>query len=227
MNVMIVGGGKVGSYLASLLIQAKHQVKIIEEDREQLAVLKRDFPDDVLVLGSGTDPEILEAAGILRAKVVAAVTGEDENNLVVTNLARFEFNVPRVIGRVNNPKNAWLYTSEMGVDAALNQADLLGRMIAEELSLGDMMVLLKLRKGQFSLVEEKVHPSSQAAGKNIQELKFPSRAGCTLVAILRKGDLVTPEPTTQLQPADEILAVVKADHLAELQLILGPYAPAN
>jgi trk system potassium uptake protein TrkA len=227
MNVMIVGGGKVGGYLASLLIHEKHQVKIIEEDRQRLEVLKRDLTKGVLVLGSGTDPEILESAGIHRADVVAAVTGEDENNLVVTNLARFEFNVPRVIGRVNNPKNAWLYTSEMGVDAALNQADLLGRMIAEEMSLGDMMVLLKLRRGQFSLIEEKVHPRSQAAGKTIQELHFPARAGFTLLAILRKGDLILPEPATQLQVADEILAVVQADHLAELQAILGPYEPAG
>ncbi len=227
MNVIIVGGGKVGSYLASLLIKENHQVKVIEDNREELEQLKRDLPVDVLVQGSGTDPELLEAAGIHRADVVAAVTGEDENNLVVTSLARFEFNVPRVIGRVNNPKNAWLYTPEMGVDAALNQADLLSRMIAEEMSLGDMMVLLKLRKGQFSLIEEKVHPRSQAAGKTIQELNFPTRASCTLVAVLRKGNLIMPESATQLQPADEILAVVKADHLAELQAILGPYESAD
>jgi trk system potassium uptake protein TrkA len=227
MNVIIVGGGKVGGSLASLLIHEKHQVKIIEADRDQLETLKRNLPKDVLILGSGTDPEILEAAGIHRADVLAAVTGEDENNLVATNLARFEFNVPRVIGRVNNPKNAWLYTSDMGVDAALNQADLLGRMIAEEMSLGDMMVLLKLRRGRFSLIEEKIHPRSQAAGKTIQELHFPARAGFTLLAILRKGDLILPEAATQLQVADEILAVVQADHLAELQTILGPYEPAN
>lgn len=222
MNVIIVGGGKVGSYLASLLIKENHQVKVIEDNREELEQLKRDLPADVLVQGSGTDPELLEVAGIHRADVVAAVTGEDENNLVVTNLARFEFNVPRVIGRVNNPKNAWLYTPEMGVDAALNQADLLGRMIAEEMSLGDMMILLKLRKGQFSLIEEKVHPCSQAVGKTIQELILPVHAGCTLVAVLRKGDLIMPEPSTQLQPADEILAVVKADHLAEVKAIFDP-----
>jgi trk system potassium uptake protein TrkA len=222
MNVIIVGGGKVGSYLASLLIKENHQVKVIEDDREELEQLKRDLPADVLVQGSGTDPELLEAAGIHRADVVAAVTGEDENNLVVTSLARFEFNVPRIIGRVNNPKNAWLYTPEMGVDAALNQADLLGRMIAEEMSLGDMTVLLKLRKGQFSLIEEKVHPSSRVAGKTLEEINFPARAKCLLVAILRKGNLIMPEPATQLQPADEILAVVKADHLAELKAILDP-----
>ncbi len=81
--------------------------------------------------------------------------------------ARFEFNVPRVIARVNNPKNAWLFNQEMGVDVALNQADILARLVAEEMSLGDMMTLLKLRKGEFSLIEEKVHPLSPSANKNL------------------------------------------------------------
>ena len=90
---------------------------------------------------------MLEAAGIRQANVVAAVTGADETNLVVTSLARFEFDVPRTIARVNNPKNAWLFTPEMGVDVALNQADLMAHLIAEEMSLGDMMTLLKLRQG--------------------------------------------------------------------------------
>jgi trk system potassium uptake protein len=184
--------------------------------------LKEELPGDVLLLGSGADPEILESAGIYKADVVAAVTGEDENNLVVTNLARFEFNVPRVIGRVNNPKNSWLFTTEMGVDVALNQADLLGRMIMEEMSLGDMMILFKLRKGQFSIIEEKVHPQSIAAGKTIQELDLPAKAKINLIAIIRKGDLLVPEPTMQLKPADELLAVVQVDYLDQLQKILGP-----
>jgi trk system potassium uptake protein TrkA len=222
MFVIIVGGGKVGSYLASLLLSEKHQVKVIEQDRKQIERIKQDLPESVLVLGSGTDPELLEMAGIYRADVVAAVTGEDENNLVVTNLARFEFNVPRIIGRVNNPKNAWLFTQEMGVDVALNQADLLGRMIAEEMSLGDMLTLVKLRKGQFSIIEEKVHPNSLAAGKTIQDLDFPSTTKTIIVAIIRQGDLIMPEPATQLQPADEILAVVQAAYLQKLQGILGP-----
>ena len=97
--------------------------------------------------------------------MLAAVTGEDEVNLVITTLARFEFNVPRVIARVNNPKNAWLFTPEMGVDVALNQADILAHLIAEEMSLGDMMTLLKLRKGEYSVVEEKVHPHSGVGKK--------------------------------------------------------------
>ena len=109
------------------------------------------------------------------ANVVAAVTGADETNLVVCSLARFEFGVPRIIARVNNPKNAWLFTPQMGVDVALNQAELIARLVAEEMSLGDMMTLLKLRKGLFSIVEEKVHPASPAVGKSIRELTVSSR----------------------------------------------------
>ena len=103
---------------------------------------------------------MLENAGVEDAQVLAAVTGEDEDNLVVTTLARFEFGVPRVIARVNNPKNTWLFTPEMGVDVALCQSDILAKLIAEEMSIGDMMTLLKLRKGEYSIVEEKVHPEA-------------------------------------------------------------------
>jgi trk system potassium uptake protein len=222
MNVIVVGGGKVGSYLASLLLSEKHQVKVIEQDLGEFERLKKNLPQEVLIHGSGTDPELLESAGIYRANVVAAVTGEDENNLVVTNLARFEFNVPRVIARINNPKNAWLFTPEMGVDVALNQADLIGHLIMEEMTLGDMMVLLKLRKGQFSVIEEKVHPQSIAAGKTLKELDLTESAKTILLAIIRKGELIMPEQSTRLQPADELLALVQANHLEKLQAILGP-----
>jgi len=166
--------------------------------------------------------EILEAVGIHQVDVLAAVTGADEDNLVATSLARFEFNVPRTIARINNPKNAWMFTSEMGVDVALNQADLMGHLIAEEMSLGDMVTLLKLRKGQFSLIEEKVDPESIAAGKAIRELDLPAQ--CVFAAVIRKGELIIPRGDTVLQPADEVLAVVHASHLDDLAALLGRQA---
>jgi trk system potassium uptake protein TrkA len=138
MNVLIVGGGKVGATLATRLRAAQHQVIVIEARQEHLEALGRDLPAESLVFGSGTDPDVLEAAGIRQAAAVAAVTGADETNLVVTSLARFEFGVPRTIARVNNPKNAWLFTAEMGVDVALDQADLIARMIIEEVKLPSM-----------------------------------------------------------------------------------------
>ena len=132
MKVIIVGGGKVGTSLALLLLEKGHAVKVIEAAREKISRLQQDLPADVVALGNGTDPVVLEAAGILGVNVVAATTGQDETNLVVTNLARFAFNVPRVVARVNNPKNAWMFTPVMGVDVAVNQADLMASLIAKE-----------------------------------------------------------------------------------------------
>lgn len=224
MYTIIVGGGQVGTYLASLLLVEKHQVKIIDNRKDRLTVLEQRFPVESLIFGCGSDPNVLEAAGINKANVVAAVTGSDETNLVVCSLARLEFRVPRVIARVNNPKNAWLYTPEMGVDVALNQADLLAHLIIEEMSLGDMMTLLKLRKGLYSLVEEKVAPNSMANGKAVRDLNFPPR--CVLAAIIRKGELIVPRGDTIFQSADEVLAVVHSAEIPQLATILGAAIPS-
>lgn len=223
MYTIIVGGGQVGAYLASLLLAEKHQIMVIENNIDKITTLKQSIPAETVIQGSGSNPSVLEAAGIYKANVVAAVTGSDESNLVVASLARLEFRVPRVIARVNNPKNAWLYTPEMGVDVALNQADLLAHLIAEEMSLGDMMTLLKLRKGLYSLIEEKVHPNSIANGKAVQDLSFPPR--CALAAIIRKGELTIPHGDVVLQPADEILAVIHSEEIPQLAAILGPLNP--
>ncbi len=222
MSVLVIGGGKIGTYLASLLISQGYSVKVIESNGDEMPRLKRELPENVVVWGSGTDPNVLEASGIRQAQVVAAVTGEDEVNLVAASLARFEFKVPRIIGRVNNPKNAWLYTAEMGVDVALNQADLIARLIAEEMSLGDMMTLVKLRKGLFSIVEEKVHPTAPAAGKPIRELKLPAK--CVLIAVLRKGEMILAHGDTVLQPVDEVIALVHESQVADLARLLGKAA---
>jgi trk system potassium uptake protein TrkA len=219
MKVLVVGGGKVGRRLATMLLAEGYKVKLIEMRREEIPLLQAELPAETIVLGSGTDPNVLEAAGIRQADVLAAVTGDDETNLVAASLARFEFNVPRIIGRVNNPKNAWLFTPEMGVDVALNQADLMAHLVAEEMSLGDMMTLLKLRKGQFSLVEEKVDPESAAAGKMLRDLNIPEQ--CVVTAIIRKGQLIIPHGNVVLQPADEVLAVVHSSAAAQLAALLG------
>ncbi|MEJ5226000.1 MAG: NAD(P)-binding protein, partial [Anaerolineales bacterium] len=110
MHVVIVGGGNTGSYLAKMLIEGKHTVRIIEERPALLEKLYVELPHECIIAGDGASPSTLEKADIKQAHVVAAVTGDDETNLVITSLSRFEFNVPRIIGRVNNPKNAWLYT---------------------------------------------------------------------------------------------------------------------
>jgi trk system potassium uptake protein TrkA len=151
--------------------------------------------------------------------VLAAVTGDDEDNLVITTLGRFEFGVPRIIARVNNPKNMWLFTPEMGVDVALSQSDILAKLIAEEMSLGDMMTLLKLRKGEYSIVEEKVDPRAVVVGKILRDIELPSR--CVFVAVIRKGELIVPNGNTELTPVDEVIALVHASQAQQLADLLG------
>ena len=218
-QVVIVGGGAVGTHLASLLLAGGHQVTVIEVQREELPRLQRELSTNVVTFGNGTDPAVLEAAGVRQAHVVAAVTGTDETNLVITSLARFAFHVPRTLARVHTPKHAWMFTPAMGVDVALNQADVLAHLIAEEMSLGEMMTLLKLRKGQYALVEEQVHPRAPAVSAALRDLPLPSE--CAVAAIIRSGQLLIPRADLVLQPADEVLAVVHASQAAQLAALLG------
>lgn len=220
-TVLVVGGGKVGGHLADLLSEAGHPVHLVEIDGAKAADLRNRLGGRVTVHeGSGSDAAVLEQAGIRSCHVAAVVTGADETNLVAASLARFEFGVPRVIARVIDPRNAWMYGPDLGVDVALDQADLLAHLVAEEMSLGEVTTLLKLRRGQFSLVEEKVHPESPACGHTIAELSFPP--GCVVVAVIHGSDLVVGRGDLRLHPADEVLAVVHTDHLAEIASLLGP-----
>ena len=220
MYILIVGGGKVGRHLAEILLATGHEIRLIEQRHDHMERLLRDLPSTLLVEGSGSDPDVLERAGIRRAAVVAAVTGDDETNLVVTSLARFEFQTPRTIARVNDPKNAWLFVPKMGVDVALDQADLMAHLIAEEMSLGDMLTLLKLRRGEYALVEEKVHPQARAVGLPVSKLDLP--AACVLTAVLRKGQLLVPRGDTVLLAGDEVLALVHTSQAPQLVALLGP-----
>jgi len=219
MKVIIVGGGQVGDYLASLLLERGHEIRIIDQRDSRIPVLKRDLPEECVIHGNGADPKVLEAAGIQNADVVAAVTGADETNLVIATLAKMEYGVRRVIGRVNNPRNAWLFNATMGVDAAINQADLLSHLVAEEMSMGDMMTLLKLSGGQYSLVERIVDPASRVVGKALREIKLPVE--CVLVAILRESELLLPRGDTVLMANDMVLAMAHATYLPTLADTLG------
>jgi len=225
MHVVIVGGGNTGSYLAKMLHDAQHSVRIIEARPALLEKLNKELPAEVVLAGDGSAPSVLEQAEIRKAHVLAAVTGDDETNLVISSLARFEFNVPRIIGRVNNPKNHWLFTQEMGVDVALNQADILAHLVAEEMSLGDMMTLLKLKRGEYSLVEEKVFPTAVAANKAVKDLQLPDE--CTIVALIRSHQLIIPRGNTVLEPYDEVLALVHGKYLSEFASLLSPPYPVE
>jgi len=219
VKVIIVGGGRVGARLASLLINNGHSITIIEKRQEQVVRLRQLLPEESVVFGSGTDPLVLENAQVRQSDVLAAVTGTDETNLVATSLGRFEFAVRRTIARVKDPHNSWMFTEVMGVDVAVNQADLMAHLIAEEMSLDQMLTLLKFTRGHFSLVEEKVDQHSAAAGKAVRELDLPEQ--CLLTGIIRSDEFLLPRGNTVLHAGDEILAVVHENALHQVARILG------
>jgi trk system potassium uptake protein TrkA len=222
MNVVIAGGGRAGCFVASMLARRGDRVRLVEVREARSAMLERELPPGVLVRGNAADPAVLDAAGVRSAQVLAAVTDDDETNLVITSLARFEFGVPRTIARVNEPGHAWLFSPVMGVDVALNQAEIMGLLIAEEMSLGDMMTLAKLRQGSYSIVEEKVDPASSAADRSVADIGFP--VDCVLATIIRRGHLLIPQAGTVLQAGDEVLAIVHANSLARFSTLLGSAA---
>ncbi len=220
MFVVIVGGGKTGSHLTRKLLEEGHQVRLIESRPDVLERLQEELPEGVIFIGDGSSPSVMEEAGVPQAQVVAAVTGEDETNLVVTTLARFEFHVPRTIARVNNPKNGWLFNADMGVDVSLDQTDILAKLIAEEMSLGDMFTLLKLRQGEFSVVEEKLPKGSKALGIPLKDLPLPEC--CVIAAVIRRGKMLIPRGNMIFEAEDEVLAVVDACAMQELKELFTP-----
>jgi trk system potassium uptake protein len=219
LTVLVVGGGRVGLALARLLTAAAHDVVVVEPRAEQAASLAAAAPSARVIVGDGTHPAVLESAGIRTADVVAAVTGEDAGNLVVTALARHEFDVPRTIARIVDPAHAWLFDPATGVDVAVDQAALLAGLIAEEMSLGDVAILLKLRRGDFVLVEERVDPGAAAVGRTVADLGLPT--ACVLVAVLRGETVLPAHGELRLAVDDEVLAVVHADAVATLGAALG------
>jgi trk system potassium uptake protein TrkA len=152
--------------------------------------------------------------------VLAACTPNDADNLVLCFLARTLYGVPRTIAQINHPRNAWLFDQKFYVDVALNQAEILASLIEEEMSLGDMMTLLKLRRGQYSLVEEKIPAGAKAVGVAIKDLALPEH--CVIAAIIRRGDVVVPRGVTSLEVGDEVLAVTDRHGAEELAALFAP-----
>jgi len=222
MFVLIVGGGRTGAQLATLLVAQNHQVRLIEHRREVLERIHRELPTEVIYEGGYTDPHALEHAGIHQAQVLAACTASDEENLALCFLARTLYNVPRIIARINHPRNAWLFDERFHVDVALNQPAILASLIEEEMSLGDMMTLLKLRRGQYSLVEEKIPPGAKAVGVAIKDLTLPEE--CVIAAIIRKGKMVVPRGVTVMEAGDEVLAVTDRQGAEQLAALFAPPA---
>lgn len=217
MLAIVVGGGKTGSYLASALVEDGHTVTVIEKSPEVFAKLRKEVATEMFQM-DGCDPEKLEEAGIRNADLVVAVTGDDEDNLVVSQLAKYTFGVGKVIARVNNPKNRWLFDRQWGVDIAVSAVHIIAKIIQEEASLGDIVTLLKLKRGDIALVEVKLSPDSGVVGKSVKDLKLPEDA--VLVAILRDEGIVPPRGDTIIEGQDELLALTSVAHERQLKQAL-------
>ncbi len=220
MRVVISGAGAVGRHLASDLAARGHAVTLIEQDRATLEVAKEWAPDVQHLLGDACEPWVLEQADLRGADVVAAVTGDDEDNLVTSLLAKQEYGVPRVLARVNHPDNEWLFTDQWGVDAAVSPPHILTAMVEEEVTVGDLVRILPLERGRISIVELTVPQDSPNAGRPLYELRLPPDAA--IVAIIRESHVVIPQLETVIASGDEVLALAVAEAESGLRAaILG------
>ncbi|HNR45488.1 MAG TPA: NAD-binding protein [Anaerolineaceae bacterium] len=214
MYVVIAGGGRTGSHLARLLLSQDHEVHLIEDRKDVLTMNHRELPTESIHEGNPMSPAVLEQAGIRRADVLAACTTHDELNLVLCYVARARYGIARTIARVNNPRDAWLFDQKFHVDVALNQAEIMANMIQEEMSLGDMMTLLRLRRGNYALVEEKIPENAPAVGQAIKDMHLPEK--CVIAAIIRSGEVIAPRGQTVFQVGDEVLVFTDADSIHDL-----------
>jgi trk system potassium uptake protein TrkA len=219
MFVLIAGGGRTGARLANLLINQNYKVRLLENRRELLALLHQELPTEVIFEGNPIEPSLLEAAGVREAHVVAAVTSNDSTNLALCFLAKTMFEVPRTIARVNNPNNAWLFNEKFKVDVALNSADVLAHLIQEEMSLGDMMTVFKIRRGKYSVVEEKVPAGAKAIGVPLKDMDLAKQ--CVIAAIIRDGVMILPRADSTLKEYDEIVAVASPEGATKLAELLA------
>jgi trk system potassium uptake protein len=205
MRVIVTGGGAVGRHLAQDLTTRGHEVTLVEQDRALAEKLAGWAPETRVVFGDACEPRVLESADTRSADVVVAATGDDEDNLVTSLLAKQEFGVPRVLARVNHPKNEWLFDEQWGVDASVSPPHILTAMVEEAVTVGDLVRLLRLEGGKVGIVELRLPEGSASVGKPIYELRLPPDT--TLVAILRDGHVTIPQPETALAAGDEIVAL--------------------
>ena len=220
MRAIIAGGGNVGRHLAVDLMERGHEVTLIEQDPAPLAKAEHTAKGVRTILGDACELWVLERADIKATDVVVAATGDDEDNLVISLLAKQEYSVPRVLARVNHPKNEWLFTDQWGVDGAVSPPHILTSLVEEAISVGDLVRILPLERGRASLVELTLPPDSPNAGNPLYELRLPQDTA--IVAILREGHVVIPQPETTLTGGDEIIALTAPESEDLLrQIVMG------
>jgi trk system potassium uptake protein TrkA len=218
MRILIAGGGKSGSFLAETL-KGEHQVTVIENRVEQSQTLKETLPGIEVINGDACEPSILERAGFHLADVVAALTGDDEDNLVISFLAKSQGKVPLVFARINDPRNEWLFTKEWGVDIAVSSISIIASLVQEEIQLGEIVTLLKLRVANLAIEELTLPKYARAVGKKLSELDFPSQA--MVMAIISGNEVKIPRGHTVLQAGDKMLILADITAKDKLEEVLG------
>lgn len=218
MNIVVVGGGKVGYYLAKTLIQSEHEVAVIDTDEARCKLMAEDL--GVLVIcGDGTNIYHLSDAGADIADAVVAVTGNDEENLVVCQIAKRKFQVPRTVARVNNPKNQGVFNA-LGVDIVVSSTAVIAQLFERELAIDSMRTLLTLNHGDAALVEVHLTKESAATNSLVREVARLLPAQCILVSIIRGDKIVFPRGDTLLLAGDAVLSLTTEENRETLRRVL-------
>lgn len=217
MHVAIAGAGNVGSSIARELIENGHRVMLIE--REEHAVIPESIPEAEWVQADACELASLEEAALQRCDVVIAATGDDKVNLVVSLLAKTEFAVNRVVARVKDPRNEWLFDESWGVDVAVSSPRVLAALVEEAVSVGDLVRLMTFRQGQANLVELTLAEGSPYVGRAVRELSLPPNA--SLVTLLRGKRVIVPSPDDPLEAGDELLFVATEDVEEQIRELLS------
>jgi trk system potassium uptake protein TrkA len=207
VKVLIVGAGRLGTQIAQVLAAAGDDVSLIDIDDDRIAELEGHISAR-LVAGDACEPTVLEDAGALTTDLLVAATGDDEDNLVISLLAKRQFAVPRVAARINDTDNGWLFDHHWGVDVAVPAATPLISLIEEATGATDTVALLRLSKAGVNVIETAITPHSRAVGHTLADITLPT--GTVIAAVIRNGEPTVPAPQFQLQAGDELLVVSEA-----------------
>lgn len=207
MYVLVVGGGKVGYFLTQYLLQENYEVTLIEKDYARYKYLE-DKLGETVFYGNGSEMSTLEKAGIQRADVVAAVTGHDEDNIIICQMAKDIFKVPKVVGRVNNPKNEDAFRL-LGITHFVNSTKLIYQLIEEEVGIGKTLHLLTL-KSQAEIIELIIDHNSKVLGKSLKDIILPKNT--IVISVFRNNSLIIPDGNTKFEPLDSVLLLTTPDN---------------
>lgn len=216
MYIIIIGGGRIGYYLSKALLDEGHEILVIEKDALTVEHIEEEL-GSICMQGDGCEAATLDEAGTERANLFIAVTDQDEDNLVACQVAKYKFNVPRIIARISNPKNEVLF-KRLGIDVTVSTTNLILEHIEQELPIHPLTHLLELKSGELEIVEMKISPNSTAIGKKIRELSLPPDSVLSL--IVKEERVHVPTQDTILEAEDRVIAVIKPDLEGDLRRVL-------